>query len=73
MYNALLCKIYGVFTLCLCSLQLNHYETQNHSHQRETDGTDGVGKGSGLGLIAPHCAKLDFSKKGAIPAPKNEL
>ena len=47
MYNALLCIIYSVFTSCLCSLQLNHYETQNHSHQREADGTDGVG-GSGL-------------------------
>ena len=47
MYNALLCIIYSVFTSCLCSLQLNHYETQNHSHQREADGTDGVGS-SGL-------------------------
>ena len=47
MYNALLCIIYSVFTSCLCSLQLKHYETQNRSHQREADGTDGVG-GSGL-------------------------
>ena len=29
-------------------LQLNRYETLNHSHERETDGTDGVGESSGL-------------------------
>ena len=29
-------------------MQLNRYETLNHSHQREADGTDEVGEGSGL-------------------------